>query len=57
MSVPRARRIYALAFRCSCSRGISSTRLQGRKRLSICHLRLSSQPTRQAPGEAGRARR
>lgn len=39
------------------SRGRISTKLQGRKRLSSCHLRMSSQPSRHAPGDPGRANR
>ena len=39
------------------SRGRISTKLQGRKRLSSCHLRMSSQPSRHAPGDPGSANR
>ena len=39
----------------SLSRGRISTKLQGRKRLSSCHLRISSQPSRHAPGDPGSA--
>ena len=31
-----------------------STKLQGRWRLSSCHLRMPFQPSLQAPGEPGR---
>ena len=41
----------------SCSRGISSTKLQGRKRLSSWWTRMPSQASRQAPGEPGSANR
>ena len=43
--------------RCSWSRGMSSTRLQGRRRLSSWKRRIPSQPSRHAPGEPGRAKR
>ncbi len=43
--------------RCSCSRGISSTKLHGRKRLSSWWTRMPSQASRQALGEPGRAKR
>ena len=45
------------ARRCSFSRGISSTRLQGRWRLSSCQTRMSSQASLQAPVEPGSANR
>jgi len=46
---------YAFARRrCSSSRGMISTRLQGRCRLSSWCTRISSQASRQAPGEPGR---
>ncbi len=48
---------HAPAARCSCRRGISSTRLHGRWRLSSWWRMMSSQPSRQAPGEPGRAKR
>ena len=41
----------------SSSRGISSTKLQGLKRLSSWWTRMPSQPSRQAPGEPGSANR
>ena len=40
--------------RCSSRRGMISTKLQGRWRLSSCHLRMSFQASLQAPGEPGR---
>ncbi len=43
--------------RCSCSRGMSSVRLQGRWRTSSCHTRMSSQASRTAPGLPGSANR
>ena len=45
----------AAGFRCSCNRGINSTRLQGRKRLSSWWTRMSSQPSLTAPVLPGRA--
>ena len=42
------------ACRCSSRRGMISTKLQGRWRLSSCHLRISFQASLQAPGEPGR---
>ncbi len=45
------------AFRCSFSRGINSTRLQGRCRLSNWNFRISSQASLQAPVEPGSANR
>ena len=42
---------------CSCKRGISSTKLQGRKRLSSWWTRMPSQASRQALGEPGSAKR
>ena len=45
------------AFRCSFSRGISSTRLQGRQRLSSWNFRMSSHASLQAPVEPGSANR
>ena len=39
---------------CSRSRGKSSAKLQGRWRMSSWSARMSSQPSRQAPGEPGR---
>ena len=50
-------RLLIYAVLCSCSRGISSTKLQGRKRLSSWWTRMSSQASRQAPGEPGSANR
>ena len=47
----------AAGFRCSCSRGISSTRLQGRWRLSSCASRMSSQASLTAPVLPGSANR
>lgn len=47
----------AAGFRCSCKRGISSTRLQGRWRLSSCDSRMSSQPSLAAPVLPGSANR
>jgi hypothetical protein len=44
-------------FRCSCRRGISSTKLQGRNRLSSWCTRMPSQASRQALGEPGKAKR
>ena len=43
--------------RCSLRRGMSSTKLQGRVRMSSWCRRISSQPSLQAPGEPGRAKR
>ena len=40
----------------SLRRGISSAKLQGRKRMSSCWRRMSSQPSLQAPVEPGRAK-
>ena len=40
--------------RCSSSRGMISTKLQGRWRLSSCQRRMSFQASLQAPGEPGR---
>ena len=40
--------------RCSSRRGMISTKLQGRWRLSSCHLRISFHASLQAPGEPGR---
>jgi len=40
--------------RCSSRRGMISTKLQGRWRLSSCHLRMSSHASLHAPGEPGR---
>jgi hypothetical protein len=40
--------------RCSSRRGMISTKLQGRWRLSSCHLRMPFQASAQAPGEPGR---
>src|SRR5690606_4317009 len=40
--------------RCSSKRGMISTKLQGRWRLSSCHLRTPCQASRQAPVEPGR---
>ena len=51
------RSCHSPAARCSLSRGISSTRLHGRWRLSSWCLMMSSQPSRQAPGEPGSAKR
>ena len=42
---------------CSSSRGMISTRLQGRGRVSGCHLRIPAQPSFNAAVEAGRADR
>jgi hypothetical protein len=42
--------------RCSSSRGMISTKLQGRCRLSSCHLRMPVQASTQAPGEPGSAK-
>jgi hypothetical protein len=42
------------ACRCSSSRGMISTKLQGRWRLSSCQRRISLQASLQAPGEPGR---
>ena len=56
----RARQGWPRAFlaqpprRCSSSRGMISTKLQGRWRLSSCHRRMSFQASLQAPGEPGR---
>ena len=41
----------------SVNRGMISTKLQGRWRMSSCHLRMPSQPSFTAPGEPGRAKR
>jgi len=43
--------------RCSRRRGISSTKLQGRKRLSSCSAKMPSQASLQAPVEPGIANR
>ena len=53
----RADRYSAAGFRCSCSRGISSTRLQGRCRLSSWNTRMSSQASFTAPVLPGSANR
>ncbi len=42
---------------CSCSRGISSTKLHGRKRLSSWCTRMSCHASRQALGDPGSANR
>lgn len=47
----------AAGFKCSCNRGISSTRLQGRCRLLSCDSRMSSQPSLTAPVLPGSANR
>ncbi len=51
--VERDRRSHPLR-RCSSSRGMISTKLQGRWRLSSCHLRMSFHASLQAPGDPGR---
>ena len=43
--------------RCSSSRGMISTKLQGRCRASSCAARIPSQASRQAPGDPGSAKR
>ena len=43
--------------RCSDSRGMISTKLQGRCRASSCAARIPSQASRQAPGDPGSAKR
>ncbi len=50
-------RLLIYAVLCSCSRGISSTKLQGRKRLSSWWTRMSCHASRQAPGDPGSANR
>ena len=53
----RRRGYSAAVLRCSCSRGISSTRLQGRWRLSSWHTSMSSQASFTAPVLPGSANR
>ncbi len=50
---PAPRRFHDFG-RCSSSRGMISTKLQGRWRLSSCHFRIPFQPSLQAPGDPGR---
>ena len=52
--IRRAGRVIGVqAVLCSCSRGISSTKLHGRKRLSSWWTRMSCHASRQALGRAG----
>ena len=50
-------RAGAQLYSCSRRRGSSSAKLHGRCRMSNCGARISSQPSRHAPGEPGNANR
>ena len=50
-------RLLIYAVLCSCSRGISSTKLQGQKRLSSWWTRISCHASRHALGDPGSANR